>query len=222
MNWENDYLLRQIHGMASSVAKAFAQIALHKNLQDYERVLEEIDGVFQDMGLDLEVIEDLEEESLVTFFRSGGGDFSRTLLSAQLLKEKAEILEKRGEEKALVDSLYRKSLFLFLELATTSEEAAQETYLGPIPGLARRLHPGALSKKTRFDLYRFFENAGLFAEAENFLHALYLEAPKKYLREIKGFYLRLLLKNDAELEKGGLPRAEIQESMAELKVQAVG
>ncbi len=202
--------------MASSVAKAFAQIALHKNLQEYERVLEEIDGVFQDMGLDPGVIEDLEDESLVTFFRSGGGDFSRTLLSAQLLKEKAEILEKRGEEKVIVDGLYRKSLFLFLELANTSEEARQEIYLGPIPGLTRKLGPDALSKKTRFDLYRFFENAGLFSEAENFLHPLYQESPKKYLRELKGFYLRLLLKSDEDLEKAGLPRTEIEESMAEL------
>ncbi|MBL8994090.1 MAG: hypothetical protein JNM63_12165 [Spirochaetia bacterium] len=217
MNWENDYLLRQIHGMASSIAKSFAQIVLHKNLQDYEHVLEEIDNVFYDMGLDPEVIEDLEDESIVKFYKSGGGDFSRTLLSAQLFKEKAEILEKTNDDPVFIESLYRKALFLFLELATTSEEARQEIYLGPIPVLAKRLPAETLEKKTRFDLYRFFENAGLYAEAENFLHPLYQSAPKKYFREIRGFYLRLLMKTDEELENGKLPRVECEEAMAELK-----
>ena len=61
---------------------------------------------------------------------------------------------------------------------------------------------------------------GRYAQAEDLLYELLEAAPGSKQMVVQGvsFYQRLLQKSNQELITGNLPRAEIEEGLAELKV----
>jgi len=70
-------------------------------------------------------------------------------------------------------------------------------------------------------LMQHYERTGEFAKAEDALFAM-LEAEPKNPRLIKfgiAFYRRLELQNDASLETGNLPRAEVEAGLADLRTR---
>jgi CheY-like chemotaxis protein len=92
----------------------------------------------------------------------------------------------------------------------------------PDPALAERLAARAaaldLPSRQRMDLCRLQEAVGRYADAEDSLFEVIDGDPDDGAAVDQGiaFYQRLLAKEDADLEAGGLPRDEVRAALAEL------
>jgi hypothetical protein len=88
--------------------------------------------------------------------------------------------------------------------------------------LMERLDPADLPPITFELLLHHFESVGQYDEAENVLLA-HIDADDENPEAVafgQDFYRRLLLKPDATLEAGGLPRLEVEDGLAQLATLA--
>ena len=93
--------------------------------------------------------------------------------------------------------------------------------LDPVPeveGLLYKLSNYDLPGRTKTLLFRYFEQTGSFANAENTLYELLDADPedREILESGKAFYRRLLHQSDAVLVAGGLTRDEVEDGLMKL------
>jgi len=128
---------------------------------------------------------------------------------AVFLQEEGDLLFETGR---LDESLMRYEKALRLMVHVLREN-------GPIDGLrleeradelAAKLAPYEVAPATRKAAWEWSERAGKYADAENMLYELY-EIKAVTPEEGGAFYDRLEALDDALLEKGGLPRAELRD-----------
>lgn len=77
----------------------------------------------------------------------------------------------------------------------------------------------ALPPNVKDQLWRYAEQTGQFAKAEDWLFALLADAPGNddLIRRGIAVYQRLCERSDAELQAGQLPREEVLAGLAELQ-----
>lgn len=102
-----DYIMR----MLEQLNKVLAKILFNKELKQYENAILEIQTAGEIfLGFNWKMIEQLSDDDIISLLKIGGElNVGKTIVTASLLKEEAEILELLGKE----DESWRASLKAF-------------------------------------------------------------------------------------------------------------
>lgn len=209
-----DYLMRLIRLATLALAKILGLKAAGL----YTDALYAIDQMLEQVvGLKADLIKDIEDDSILAMLtRDGKLDTDRLLITAELIKEEADIL---AAQKQAPESRWRylRCLNFYLEVVLDGGPTQLPAPVEQIDTLTAMLGEKDLPVETQFSLYAYYEGAGRYAQAgaalERLLQATHTQ--EDLLEERKGFYQRLAAKTDAELEKGGMTRNEVEAALAQ-------
>ncbi|HEX7571836.1 MAG TPA: DUF6483 family protein [Bacteroidota bacterium] len=212
---EQDYFMR----MVSMLAKMLARILFLKNQKDFPHALLEIEATGKTLlGIDHTLIRQLSPAQLMVLL---GTDPSlaipKSYILGLLLKEEAEIRSMMGEEDE-AGLLNLKSLELLIDAWLQEGKALAPEHTDHVDALLAGLAGFALSPGLLEKLMAYHEGTGHFDRAENVLFDI-LAATPEFAPDGLQFYRRLLMKSDLDLRAGNLPREEILEGIAELKIR---
>lgn len=211
--FERDYILR----MFSMLGRALARILFFRETKSFDAALLEIDNTGRSLlGLNTDTIERLPTEGLKSVLGSDPALVQSKLYTAGvLLKEKGEILELKDTE-ADSAGIFLKSLRLMTEEMKGIEEVDGKKAISTIDTVIGRLKEYDLPPDMKRRLVEYFEYSGRYDKSEDVIFEIVEQEPG-FLPEAIAFYERLLSKSDAELEKGHLPRNEINEALEDLR-----
>ena len=207
-----DYFLRMIHQLAQVIAKVLKL----SEAKQHDEALEEIQrSSKQLLGIDLRFLTSLSDTEIIRLLSLGERfEVEKCVVTAELLRLIGEVKERQADEHATYNS-YTTSLSLFLELLFRESETLPKEFFDEIDVLIGKLSsydvPAALQRK----LFRFHSIVGRYDVAENILFDLVRKDPEFGVEGVR-FYERLRMKSDEELERGNLPRTEIEAGLAEL------
>lgn len=214
--FSDDYILRIVR-QATAV---FAKIIGLKSAQQYQEALQVIDQTLEQLlGLDVEIIRLLDDESLYTLLMKDDVlDLEKLGFIADLFKEEGDIHKLQGQIEESTNC-YIRSLNYYLIIGINSETSRPNELSQKIDELLQKLDTYAFEEQTLLNLFSYYENSMEFAKADETLSRL--AAPndlKVYVvDEMKSFYKRLLEKTPKELADGGMSRIQIQNKLKELK-----
>lgn len=211
-----DYLLRQIEMLSGFVARLLKM----REAGDEQGAIDEIEQAYQELfGLDPRLISLLPNEFLLDKLRSGEYlDADQGFTLAVVLREDAANFQAQGNTQEHYQRLTR-SLKIFLAIALEHNLAPEQAALYEVDNVLSQMAEYALPVDLQYDLFHYFEDEGQFARAEDELLEL-IEVSDNNPQVIEdgiSYYEWLLTLGDPELEAGNLPRAEVEESLAELK-----
>jgi hypothetical protein len=158
------------------------------------------------------------EETLLAMLTSMGTlDTEKCWLLATLLKADGEVYEAQENENDSYYS-YLKALNLFLAALTSDDEPHRLDPVPEVEGLLYKLSSYELPNSTKALLFRYFEQTGSYANAENTLYDLLDTDPgdTEVIENGKAFYRRLLRQSDAALAAGSLTRDEVEDGLMKL------
>ncbi|WP_054956873.1 DUF6483 family protein [Paenibacillus dakarensis] len=213
--YRKDYLLRLVEEMTQVISKVFGL----KQEKKHVEALWEIDEMLsRQFRLNSKLLNSLSPDDIVQLFRSGEMVEADKLQSAaRLLEEEAELdseMEKLEEGKAL----FIKVLHLYLAAALHDADLRLYNLPQRIDSLLERVHAYGLPNTTERLLFKYAEQEGRYAAAEDSLYRL-LSRGAADVREGKLFYERLLTLNSETLKQGGLPLSEVEEGLRELNTR---
>ena len=207
-----DYFMRMIHQLAQVIGKVLKL----NEVKQYTEALEEVQrSSKQLLGMDLQLLTSLSDTEFIRFFSLGERfDVEKCVVTAKLLQLTGEIQERQADEQGSYNS-YTTSLSLLLELLFRESETLPKEYFDEIDALIGKLSSYELSSGLLQKLFRFYGIVRKYDIAENVLYTL-VERDLGFGKEGVKFYERLQTKSDEELERGNLPRDEIEAGLAEL------
>jgi tetratricopeptide (TPR) repeat protein len=210
--YQRDYLMRQIE-QAARVLAAIMKQALGGQP---DQALPMFDQAYQPLlGVSRRVVSTLTDEQLISLLTSGSvPDLRRVASVLRVVKGEADVHELAGNQQAAA-ARYRRALALAGYLAGRSEDLLDGKLAAEV---VERTDGMALTTGQRLALARVLESLGRYADAEDALFALIDDLPAETRLVDTGieYYQRLLALTDADLEAGGLPRDEVNGSLAEL------
>jgi len=219
---QRDYILRIFEQMGQVVAIV---IGLKKNGEPAEAMKVMNDSLQGLVGFDLDDIERLGAEDLIQMVRlsrSGSSSAAEVVpgqlaVIAGLLVEAAGVYEMQGEP-ARADVARIKALHLYLVILT-EERLAHDVAMDGVSPLIEQLSEYALPFELTVLLWRYHEQVGDYARAEDCLFELLEEyaVTDTVVPHGVAFYQRLLALSDSELTSGGLPRDEVEAGLRELE-----
>jgi tetratricopeptide (TPR) repeat protein len=220
---KRDYLLRVIEQMGVAWAGVLRLAGLRQGGQ-YEAAGQSIDQLLrQFLGLNSGALETVSAAELIGLIRLGraaaAGDgivAEKLLLLGALLREQAELHEAQGESDAAAASGL-KALQIYLTVVV-EEGINDERAVAAVAPLLDKLDEYELPFEINDLLWRFHEQIGDFAKAEDALFNLLDDAPDLVPEGID-FYERLATLTDADLIAGNLPRDEVVAGLAELQAR---
>ena len=162
------------------------------------------------VGLDSDLLHRVPSADLLLLL--GGAetpDVERCLHCAELLSAEAELRAKGGEPDP---AQVHKALELYLS-ALRAEPGFTVHYEARLAALTQSLGY-AVSEAAQGQLIDVYTHAGRFDEAENWLYRWGELQPDAARGRAESFYRELLSLDDGVLERGGLPRAEVEEGLA--------
>lgn len=208
-----DYLMRIIEQLVVALERI-----LH--LQDtgrYEDAETEIRVTCRKLlGFDLSFIEPLADSDIIKLLGGTGRlDTPKCHALGILLARRAELRAIAGDEDASL-RLSVKALRLLLEAHLDAGASIMKDHAAVTEALIERLESFDLPQAIKEKLFAYFEMGGRYDKAEDALFDIV--AMDSGIRE-RGiaFYKRLMLKTDAELSAGNLPRTEVEEGLATLE-----
>ncbi len=215
---ERDYILR----LFQMLGRALSRILFFKETKKYTEAIAEINSAAPAiLGLSMEMIERIPVTGLKDVLGSDPTLLHSKLYTAGvLLKEKGEVLELQENWDESTE-MYVKSLTFFLEEMPDLHGPESEKEIRSIDFVIDKLSDFQLPLGLKRRLVQYFENTGRYDRAENTIFEI-VDEDSGYLGEGISFYERLLLKSEAELEDGRLPRSEVEESLAELRRKLPG
>lgn len=176
------------------------------------------------LGFGITEAETLSGDSLIELVRlTRGGEDKNQLFGDQvaalgfILQGIGSIHEAGGDSSQSV-SMYLKALQAHLtaavEVGVSSPQVADA-----IDGLVEQLHEYELPVSIKRLLWQWTENEGIYDESENWLFELLESEPRNQdiIAQGVAFYQRLLNRGDDELERGGLPRDEVESGLIEMQ-----
>jgi hypothetical protein len=210
---ERDYIMR----MVDMLGKFLARALFLKTSHDFPKAADELATAYKNLlGLDRTVALTLSESQLVTLM---GGDgpitASKCFVLGMLLKEDADLFRVQGDNDH-PPILSGRALSLLLTAYCAEGKPLHGSHRQSIEDLWTSCDQGLLTTSTRGNMFRFYELTGRFDRAEDLLFTL-IELDKTFLAAGLEFYQRISERTDKELESGNLPRAEVEESMRELR-----
>ncbi len=212
-----DYFMR----MVEVLTRAIARIIALKDAGSIDGALEEMRTTARTLlGIELGVIDSLGGDDTMALLSPGGHfDAAKCYAIGMLLDEEAGLLEKRDGEAATVRRSM-KALRLLTEGLLDAGKPLTPGHLDAIDRLLRRVEAYELPAGLPEKALRCFELGGRFDRAEDLLYDV-IDADERGIEAGIGFYERLLKKTDPELERGNLPRSEIEEGLAVLRKRAI-
>ncbi len=208
-----DYFLRAVQEMT----QALARVLFLKQREEYTQAMQEIGAALRKLrDVPADDTKELSLEEWLELCRRHEGAASGLLLGlADLLHEQGELfsIQSRSDEAQgarvvalglFLEALLRGETFVSKELMLKVEELIAQCAAGPMPA------------SLRVRLVRYYEARGRFGAVEDVLFDWRDSGEPGAVEAGAEFFERLLVKTDAELERGGLPRAEVEEGRREL------
>jgi hypothetical protein len=207
-----DYFMRMIHQLAQVIAKV---LKFSEAKQHYE-ALEEIQlSSKQLLGMDLQFLTSLSDTEFIRLLSLGERfEVEKCVVTSELLRLTGEVKERQGDETGAYQS-YATALSLFLELLFRESEALPKEYFDKIEILIGKVSSYELTPTLLQKLFRFYGVVGRYDDAEDVLFNL-IQKDAEFVGEGVKFYERMRTKSDEELERGNLPRNEVETGLAEL------
>ena len=208
-----DFFLRMIHQLAQVIARVLKL----SEVKRYDEALEEIQiSSRQLLGMDARLLTSLSDREIIRLMSLGDRfDAEKCVAAAELLRITAEVNALQGRE-AMSHHCYVTSLSLFLELLLQETGTLPKEYFDKVECTIQEVLKYELPLALQRKLFQYYEDVGKFDLAENILFEVIQEDPE-FVREGMRFYQRLRTKTDEELQKGNLPRREVEQSMKDLE-----
>jgi hypothetical protein len=213
-----DYILQMIERMARALARIREQIAEGQ----FEEARPELDEAFQELiGMGPEKVSQLTETQLLAKLTQDEPTLiveQKTGVLIALLEQAGALHAAQGREEER-DACLIKALDLLLAMQLRDYNFEMPGFVPSIEGLRLQLSDVALPMRTQAGLWRHYEKIGSYGKAEDALFAILEAEPANanLLSEARAFYERLLRQSDSHLEEGGLPRAEVEAGLAEVR-----
>jgi tetratricopeptide (TPR) repeat protein len=206
--------------MIEKFITALIEIENLKIMKKYDEAIKIIDATLSDIfRLNLKSFNSLQDEYLIEIIRVNDlVDAERYIIISVLLEKEAEISETNGDLN-MSHLLFTKALNIRLEAYRINDEPELLEFYTQIPNLIDKISGYEFSETTSLKLFRYYEEIGNFAKSEDLLYEL-LQLKDKDIATLNlgiSFYERLLKKDLATLEKGGLPREEIEDALKQLQ-----
>jgi len=217
-----DYILRMIE----EFMQALSRMRALKQGQRWAEAGAELDTEFKKLIGDnaQSITRQSETDLLARLLQSGPTHLVRdkTFILITLLTEAGDVASAEGRE-AESRECYFKALHLLLEILSRDEVFACPEFVPKVEMLIAALRGGAVPTRTHAMLMRHYERTGEFAKAEDALFAMLDAEPDNHaiLEFSIAFYQRLLAHSDGTLEASGLPRAEVEDGLKQLRARAV-
>jgi tetratricopeptide (TPR) repeat protein len=211
----DDYIMRIIE----QLGQALARVLKLGNLGQFQQALEELDqACHQFFGLDMQLLNDLDQDYLLTMMTTDGIlDTDKALIAAEILNVEGDLYTQTHQPYEAARR-HLKAVYLLASAFETDSGAALPGRAPLLQPLLDKLSAYQLPAFTLQKLFDYYEYTGQYARAENALYdrlELY-GYDRRAVRVGIGFYHRLLSLGDAELIAGGLPRDEVEDGLAEL------
>ncbi|MBM3837963.1 MAG: hypothetical protein FJ398_08350 [Verrucomicrobia bacterium] len=213
-----DYLLEWIKRYIRWVAEIIGLV----KTRDYEGAIRRIDLALRtllEVGSDsVTDLSDGEILARLTIGEHGQLVHEKCMVMAALLKQLG-IVSAAQQRLDLSRDCFLKALHLILGLKLSGPPTELAEFAPSVEELVEALKPYELPPRTYGAMVIYYEQAGKFAKAEDALFAL-LEAVPGHAEAVEmgiAFYGRLLELGDEALIAGGLPRAEAEGGLAELR-----
>jgi Family of unknown function (DUF6483) len=214
-----DYILR----MVQELGEALRRVQRRIEARALAEADVELDEAFQKlMSTGVEAAAGLSEtELLAKLTLDGPTQFvkEKALILVALLQEAGRVQAEAGREEE-AQARWIKALNLLLNLRMQDTEFEFPEFVPKIDFLRDELSDAELPLQTLAGLWRHYEHIGSYGRAEDVLAAL-LEREadnEELIVEARKFYERLLRESDAALVEGNLPRAEVIEGLAGIRL----
>lgn len=205
--------------MIEKFITALIEIENLKIAQKYDEALNVIDSTLSDIfRLNLKSFNSLQDEYLFEIIRVNDlVDAERYIIISVLLEKEAEIIEINGDfSKSHL--FFTKALNMRLEAFEINDEPELLEFYSQIPTLIAKINDYEFSELTSLKLFKYYEEIQSFGKSEDILYEL-LQSKDKDITIVNlgiSFYERLLKKDSDTLEKGGLPREEVEDALKQL------
>ena len=204
MYFQTDYVMRMIEMMGDFMRKLWLLIFRLTEQDKYDDAYKLLSTHMRRFtGMDLVMLTSLSADSIIDILPP-----QRQIAAAELLSVQAQMLMQQEQYEDMQRCL-EKAIALFISAADADDKRAE-----PLFAQVRQLElaAGALPLSMYLDLAAFYEAAGQYACAEDDL-ARAADMQTAFRADAQAFYERLLKLPDEQLERGGLPRAEVLEGM---------
>ncbi|ATW26373.1 DUF6483 family protein [Candidatus Formimonas warabiya] len=213
---KNDYIMKMIEQLSSFLA----QIAGFKVRKQYQEGKQIVNEALKDLfGLNPQTIENLDYKALLMLISTGGKlDQAKSLMLAELLKEKADLYDLEGNHD-MGNNLYFKSLNVLIEVFLSTGKTFSEQHREKIREIIDIISDRVMPQDTQVLLFQYYEHNGQYAKAEDLLYEL-LESTYYDVEMVdKGidFYKRLMNKTEWDLKDGNLPLDEVIDGLNKLQ-----
>lgn len=203
--------------MFTMLGRALARVLFFRETRSYESALLELDNTgLSLLGLNTETLERLPLDGLKSVLGSESSLLqSRLYTAGVLMKEKAEIVALMGREEESA-GLFMKSLRMMTEDIQGMDEIDEGKAIAAIDRVIAELSEYEIPVELKTRMVAYFEQTGRYDKSEDLIFEIIDESPE-FLQEGISLYERLLNKSDAELERGHLPRDEVNDALALLR-----
>jgi hypothetical protein len=206
-----DYILRMVQEMVQLLAR----VVFLKSRREYEEALREINLALRQVGASGDDDSVPTEDEWLALCRKHEATASGlTLATADLLREQGEVLALQGKSGESRRSRLA-ALTLFLEAILTGGTFVSEELLAKVEHLIAETADGPRPSAVWLRLVRYLEARVRYGQAEDTLFEWAKSGDGQAKTEGAAFYERRLAEDDAALEAGGLPRAEVLEGQRE-------
>lgn len=207
-----DYFLR----LVAEMAQVLARVLSLKGRKEYDEALREVDRALRELrDVNADPAGEMSLEQWIALCRKHEQAASGLMVTvADLLKEQGDVLalQNRPADSQRPRAL---ALGLFLEALLVCETFVSAELLGKVDDLLDSTRERTIESGVRRRLVSYFVARGRFARAEDALFAWLESGDATAKTEGMAFYKQLLVLSDAELERGDLPRAEVEQGRRE-------
>jgi hypothetical protein len=203
--------------MIHQLAQVIARVLKLSEVKHFDEALEEIQTSSRQLvGMEARLLTSLSDTEIIRLMSLGDRfDAERCVAAAELLRMTGKVNALQGRE-AMSHHCYVTSLSLFLELLLRETGTLPKEYFDKVECTIQEVVKYELPLALQRKLFQYYEDVGKFDLAENVLFEIIQEEPE-FVQEGMKFYGRLRTKTDEELQKGNLPRHEVEESMKDLE-----
>jgi hypothetical protein len=215
-----DYILRMIEEMIL----ALKRIGEFKEGERWEDAAGAVSEEFQRLlGMAPEAVSKMSETELLARLMKGEPTLvvrDKALLVTTLLNEAGDIAAQRDQMEES-RACYLKGLHLLLDTLAQGDAGEFPHFVPKVEQFVDALSDQPLPSRTLAMLMQHYERIGEFGRAEDMLYTLLDAEPENPGVADFGisFYERIARLGDRVLEEGNLPRSELQEGLAELKMR---
>ncbi|HPU86509.1 MAG TPA: DUF6483 family protein [Candidatus Latescibacteria bacterium] len=202
-----DYLMRLLDQLAQALARVLSLRENEARGQALDFLNRESERL---IGIDGAMLEILSPDAI----QKATASVEKSFVAARILEEISLISEEEGDRHRATAAAV-KAFWLYAAAAQSDASAADNTFRERIAGFGDACAERGLDAADLRSLMAGYEMLGEFGRAEDALFALVEVAGNAddALPVGRGFYARLAEHEDAELEKGGLPRNELQDGV---------